>query len=335
MTIKEVAKLANVSTSTISRVVNNSGYVKEDVRKKIEKLIQETGYRPNAHAKALLQNKSHTIGVILPKVNSSSSGDTVAGIDSFFASKGYSLIIGNSNHSIEKEFDLLLLFQEKRVDGIVFIATELTKKHQELIKKSGIPTVILGQESLDSTPCVIFDDEFAAKELTEYLTSKIKKDIAFIGVGDYDIAVGVKRKNGFLKVLEESSIRIPNEFIKQGNFTVESGYVACKEILQYKKPKAIFAVTDKMAIGAMRYLFEKNIKVPQDIAIVGMGGTDLAKYYHPVITTSKYNYSNLGYEGAKLLFDIIEESQVKTKKIILSHELLKGESLWFRLFLFL
>lgn len=327
MTIKEIAKLANVSTSTISRVVNNSGYVKKDVRLKVEKLIKETGYRPNAHAKALLQNKSHTIGVILPKVNSSSSGDTVAGIDDFFASKGYSLIIGNSNHNIQEELNLFHLFQEKRVDGIAFIATELTKEHQDLIKKSGIPTVILGQESLDSTPCVIFDDEFASRELTEYLISKIKKDIAFIGVGEYDIAVGKKRKSGFLKVLEENNIKIPNEFLKQGDFTVESGYRACKEILEYKIPKAIFAVTDKMAIGAMRYLFEKNLKVPQDIAVVGMGGTDLAKYYHPVITTSKYNYSNLGYESAKLLFDIIEESQIKTKKIILSHQLLKGESL--------
>ena len=327
MTIKEIAKLANVSTSTISRVVNKSGYVKNDVREKIEKLIEETGYRPNAYAKALLQNKSHTIGIILPKVNSSSSGDTVAGIDDFFAPNGYSLIIGNSNHSVEKEIQLFKLFQEKRVDGIILMATEITKTHEELIKKNGIPTVILGQESFNSTPCVIFDDEFAARELTEYLTSKITKDIAFIGVGEYDIAVGKKRKDGFLKVLKEKNIEITNEFIKTGDFSVESGYKACKEILEKVMPQAIFSVTDKMAIGAMRYLFEKGLRVPEDIAIVGMGGTDLAKYYHPIITTSKYNYNDLGYEGAKLLFDIIEKSNLRTKKIILSHELLKGESL--------
>ena len=327
MTIKEIAKLANVSTSTISRVVNKSGYVKNDVREKIEKLIEETGYRPNAYAKALLQNKSHTIGIILPKVNSSSSGDTVAGIDDFFAPNGYSLIIGNSNHSVEKEIQLFKLFQEKRVDGIILMATEITKTHEELIKKNGIPTVILGQESFNSTPCVIFDDEFAARELTEYLTSKITKDIAFIGVGEYDVAVGKKRKDGFLKVLKEKNIEITNEFIKTGDFSVESGYKACKEILEKVMPQAIFSVTDKMAIGAMRYLFEKGLRVPEDIAIVGMGGTDLAKYYHPIITTSKYNYNDLGYEGAKLLFDIIEKSNLRTKKIILSHELLKGESL--------
>ena len=102
MTIKEIAKLANVSTSTISRVVNNSGYVKTDVRERVEKIIEETGYRPNAYAKALLLNKSHTIGVILPKINSTSSGDTVAGIDEYISEKGYTLILGNSNHSIDR-----------------------------------------------------------------------------------------------------------------------------------------------------------------------------------------------------------------------------------------
>lgn len=327
MNIKELAKLAEVSTSTISRVVNNSGYVKKEVREKVEKLIEETGYRPNAHAKALLQNKSHTIGVILPKVNSSSSGDTVAGIDDFLSSYGYSLIIGNSNHNIEKEIELFKLFQEKRVDGIVLIATELTTAHHDLIKKSKIPTVILGQESLDSNPCVIFDDEFAAKELADLLLSKVSKDIAFIGVGEYDVAVGIKRKNGFMKALKEKKIEISNDFIKVGDFTVNSGYRACEQILKKSVPKAIFSVTDKMAIGAMRYLFEKGYRVPEDVKVVGMGGTDLAKYYHPVITTSKYNYTNLGYEGAKLLLDIINNKNVSTKKIVLSHELLLGESL--------
>lgn len=327
MNIKELAKLAEVSTSTISRVVNNSGYVKKEVREKVEKLIEETGYRPNAHAKALLQNKSHTIGVILPKVNSSSSGDTVAGIDEFFSSYGYSLIIGNSNHNTEKEIELFKLFQEKRVDGIVLIATELTMAHHELIKKSKIPTVILGQESLDSNPCVIFDDEFAAKELADLLFTKVTEKIAFIGVGEYDVAVGIKRKNGFLKALKNKNIEISSDFMKTGDFTVNSGYRACEEILKKSLPKAIFSVTDKMAIGAMRYLFERGYKVPEDVKVVGMGGTDLAKYYHPVITTSKYNYNNLGYEGAKLLFDIINNRNLSTKKIVLTHELLLGESL--------
>lgn len=329
MTIKDIAKLAEVSTSTISRVINNSGYVKKDVREKVEKILEETGYRPNAYAKALLQNKSHTIGIILPKINSNSSGDTVAGIDEFMSEKGYTLLLGNSNHSIDREIELYKVFQEKMVDGIILLATELTIRHKDIIKKSGIPTIILGQESLDSTPCVVFDDEFAARELTECIIEKNIKNIAFIGVGEFDVAVGQKRKNGFLKVMKENNLSIPETYMEIGDFTVDSGYRACKKIMEQnsEKPKAIFVVTDKMAIGAMGYLFEIGMEIPADISIVGMGGGDLAKYYHPKITTSKYSYKNMGFEGAKLLYEILSEKQVKTRKIVMSHEIELGKSL--------
>lgn len=328
MTIKEIAKLADVSISTISRVVNNSGYVKKEVREKVEKIIEETGYRPNAYAKALLLNKSHTIGIILPKINSTSSGDAVAGIDEFISEKGYTLILGNSNHSVEKEIEFFKVFQEKMVDGIILVATELTPMHSDIIKKSKIPTVILAQESIDSTPCVVFDEIYAASELTEHLIKKGKKRIAFIGVGEYDIAVGIKRKEGFLKVIKNNNLNIPDTYIKTGDFSVESGYNACKEIFEQnkKKPEAIFAVTDKMAIGAMGYIFEKGLEVPGDISVVGMGGGYFAKYFHPKITTSKYNYKDMGYEGAKLLYDMLNESVLRTKKIVMNHEIIIGQS---------
>jgi len=326
--IKDIAKLANVSPTTISRVVNNSGYVKADVRERVEKIIEETGYRPNAFAKALLQNKSHTIGVVLSKINSSSSGDTVAGIDEFISPKGYTIIIGNTNYNVEKELEYFNIFQEKMVDGIILMGTEITKKHKEFFKKSKIPLVILAQESLDSIPCVVFDDYMATKELCEHLISQERKKIAYIGVGEFDIAVGKKRKEGFLSALKENNMSIPTTYIVNGDFTVDSGYKACKKIFSENtdRPDAILAVTDKMAIGAMSYLFELGIKVPEEVAVVGMGGGMLAKYFHPKLTSAEYDYTNLGYEGAKLLYDIINEDRESTKKIILNHKLRIRES---------
>lgn len=328
MTIKELAKLAGVSPSTISRVVNNSDYVKAEVREKVEKLIEETGYRPNAFAKALIQNKSHTIGVILPKINSSSSGDTIAGIDEFISEKGYSLILGNTNHSVEKELEFFKVFQEKMVDGIILLATELNKKHRELIKICGIPTVILGQESLDSTPCVVFDEKVAAREITEHLIETGRKKIAFIGVGEYDVAVGKKRKEGFLSIIKEYDIKEIESYFATGDFSVDSGYNACKEIFEKsaEKPNAILAVTDKMAIGAIEYLYEQNLKVPEDIIVAGMGGNYLSRFFHPKLTTAKYDYKNLGYEGAKLLYSIIDDKKMRTRKIVMNHELIIRES---------
>lgn len=328
MTIKELAKLAKVSPSTISRVVNNSGYVKAEVRKRVEKLIEETGYRPNAFAKALLQNKSHTIGVILPKINSTSSGDTVAGIDEYISKKGYSMLLGNTNHSVEQELEFFKLFQEKMVDGIILVATQLTKAHRETIKKSKIPTVILGQESLDSTPCVVFDERVAAREVGEYIIELGRRKVAFIGVGEYDIAVGKKRKEGFLSILDEYGIEFNENYFAIGDFSVDSGYNACKEIFEKsnEKPDAILAVTDKMAIGAMGYLFEQNLNIPEDVVVVGMGGSYLSRYFHPKLTTAKYDYKNLGYEGAKLLYSIVSDKKIRTRKIVMNHELIVRES---------
>lgn len=326
ITIKEIAKLAGVSPATISRVVNKSGYVKDEVRAKVEKIIEETGYKPNPFAKALLQNKSNTIGVILPKINSTSSGDTVAGIDEFISEKGYTILIGNSSHSIEKEMEIFEIFQEKMVDGIILIATELTAKHKKMIKNSKIPTVILGQDSGNSIPCVVFDNYVAARELASYLVESGKREVAFIGVGAYDVAVGIDRKKGFLDVMEENEIELEENYMQEGNFTVDSGYEACRKIMKKAKPKAIMAVTDKMAVGAMSYLFEKGYKVPEDISVVGMGGGDLSKYFHPKLTTVEYDYKNLGFEGAKLLYDIINENGRNTRKIVMNHKLIKRES---------
>ena len=328
MTIKEIAKLAGVSPATVSRVINNSGYVKDEVRKRVQNVIDETGYRPNPFAKALHQNKSQTIGVILPKINASSSGDTVAGITDYFSEKGYSLLLGNTNHSVEKELEFFQLFKEKMVDGIILIATVLTPKHKEVIKKSKIPTVIVGQESLDTTPCVIFDEVMAAKEMVDFLIESGRKRIAFIGVDEIDVAVGVKRREGYVASLREHSLSLRESYIQKGDFTVESGYEACRLIWETseEKPDAVFAVTDKMAIGAMNYFFEKDIRIPEDVAVCGMGGGFISKYFHPKLTTAFYDFKAAGMEGAKLLFDIISMKKISAKKIVMNHTFVKRES---------
>jgi len=328
VTIKEIAKLAEVSPATVSRVINNSGYVKDEVRKRVEKVVEETGYSPNAFAKALHQNKSNTIGVILPKINASSSGDTVAGINDFFSEKGYTLLLGNTNHSVDKEIEFIKLFKEKMVDGIIIIATILTPKHKDVIKKYKIPTVILGQESIDSNPSVTFDEVAAAKEIVEHLIERGKDKIAFIGVDETDIAVGIKRKKGYLDALKEHKIDLVESYVQKGNFTVESGYDACKFIWENstEKPDAIFAVTDKMAIGAMNYLFERGVKVPDDVAVCGMGGGFVSKYFKPKLTTAHYDFKALGTEGAKLIFNIISENKLASKKIVMHHKLIIRES---------
>ena len=327
MTIKEVAKLAGTSPATISRVINNSGYVKKEVRERVEKIIEETGYRPNAFAKALHQKKSSTIGVILPKINASSSGDTVSGITEIASKKGYSILLGNTSHSQEKEIEFLNLFKEKQVDGIILVATIITEKHKIIIDKLNIPLVIVGQDSKGIAPCVVFDEEKAAYDMAAYMIESGKEKLAFIGVDESDIAVGGGRKAGYKKALKKNKILLKKEYIENGAFTVESGYEACKKIWEKNnnKPQGIFASTDKMAIGAINYLLDIGLDVPKDIAVSGIGGGFLSKYYKPRITTLFYDYKKSGIKSAKLLFDLIDKKEVK-QRVVIEHKLIKQES---------
>ncbi len=331
MNIKEIAKLANTSPSSVSRVINSSGYVKAEVKQRVLKILKETGYRPNAFAKALHSKKSHTIGVILPKINATSSGENVAGIDHFFSTKGYSLLLGNTDHQLKKELEFLDLFKEKQVDGIIFIATLLTKEHHDKLAKLAIPIVIIGQESPKGIPCVLFDEYGAAKKMTQHLLSTGKKRIAFIGVDEWDISVGVLRYKGYQDALIEQNITPDNKFYAKGDFTHQSGFAACHHILQHNNviPDAIFAASDKMAIGAMNYLFSIGLCVPEDISVCGVGGGTLADYYHPKLTTLAYDYKQAGITAAELLYHQLEthaDSSLSVHKTYIPYEMVIGKS---------
>lgn len=328
MNIKEIATLANTSPASVSRVINSSGYVKEEVRQRVQKILDDTGYRPNAFAKALHSKKSHTIGVILPKINATSSSDNVLGIDEYFSAKGYSLLLANTNHSLEKELEFLDVFKQKQVDGIILIATELTKAHQHAFAKLTIPLVIMGQTSLDDTPCVLFDEIQAAYRMTEYLIEHGHQRIAFIGVDERDIAVGQCRKQGYLNALQAHNLVICDDYYAQGDFTPEGGYKACQQIIQTSSalPHAIFAANDKMAIGAINYLMEQNIRVPEQISVCGVGGGLLAQYYNPKLTTLFYDYKQSGMIAAQTLYRLIHGDKNTEPRQFVPHQLVVSDS---------
>ncbi|WP_114764994.1 LacI family DNA-binding transcriptional regulator [Vibrio rhodolitus] len=317
-TIKEIAQLAESSISSVSRVINNSGYVGEEARKRIQKVLDETGYRPNALAKALHSKRSQTIGVILPKINATSSGENIAGIDQYYADKGYSIILGNTNHSVDKEIEFLDLFAEKQVDGIILIATTITPEHETKIKKLRVPLVVMGQTATDGSPSVLFDEISAAKDMMAHLVALNHQRIAFIGVSELDISVGQKRKQGYLESLAAHGMQAKPEWMSIGDFSVESGYKACETIFtnSQTKPDSIFAVNDKMAIGAINYLLENGYRVPQDISVCGVGGGAMSAYYNPKITSLVYDFHESGRMAAELLHGLIEKTQTIAKNHI-------------------
>ena len=228
MNINEIAKLAGVSRATVSRFLND-GYVSEDKKEKIRKVIEETGYKPSAQAQTLRTKKTNLIGVIIPKINSASISRMVAGISAVLSKAGYQLLLANTDNDEKEEVKYLRVLAENQVDGIILIGTVFTASHKKVLKELAVPVVILGQ-SLAGYSCVYHDDYHAAYDLTSLLLAHGKHP-ACIGVLERDEAAGKRRKEGFLDAVRDAGIGADRVPYAEGKFSMDSGYEQTKLLL--------------------------------------------------------------------------------------------------------
>lgn len=304
ITIGDIANMAEVSKSTVSRHLNN-GYVSEENKNKINKIIEETGYRSNFFAKRLKSKKSYLIGVVIPRMESFASNSMLIGIEAELERSKYEMFISISNLKVEKELDFIEKFNLKGVDGIIVLTTEITKKHYELIEKLSIPVLFLGQiyEGLHS---MAIDDRYAGKIMGNYIKSMGHRDIVYLGVDERDKAVGRDRKEGFMESFKDENINI--KFIET-DFSHENAYRIGKDTMQYN-PTAIVCTTDNIAIGTIRYLNENKIDVPGDVSVCGFGNYHISDAIYPSLTTLDIDYKYLGKLAAKNINDLIDNKNM-------------------------
>lgn len=331
MNIKEVARRAGVSIATVSRVINNTAAVSPALRKRVEDIIDETGYRPNALAKELQSNKTNTIGVLISVevLDLTSLGSTINAITDVLKKKGYNLMLANSRFDQKEELDYFKVFQEKRVDGILYFAVSFTEDHYNMLKKYPIPIVMIGQENDRlNLPCILQDNYNAAMEATEYLIKMGHVDIGYIGLPEYDAAAGQERRKGFKAAMKSHNLEINPDFLDEGDFSIESGYNSMKRILNRsnKRPTAIFAATDFMALGAIHYLSELGLTVPDDISIIGFDDVDVAAFLNPPLTTIHSDNHTVGRQAAELLLQIIENQEIQSRRFVAGYELMVRKS---------
>lgn len=326
MTIKKIAALAEVSTSTVSRVLNDSGYVKEEVRKKIKKIIKDNGYVPSSVAKDLKRKETDFVGVIIPKINSSSIGDLVSGIEKILSENNLQMLLATTNNCTEKEIEYLNLFREKRVKGILVLGTELTKMHQKLLRNIKIPLVLIGQDGKDyGISSVIQKDREAVKDLIKTVVENGHKSIGYIGVESWDQAVGVERKEGYLEGLMKEEISFSDKSIYLGDFSDRTPEEGVKKIID-SGITVIVAATDTFAIKIISYLKRLGKKIPEEISVLGVGNSEMGRFYSPTLTTVDYNYLETGKKATELLLkkisgEIIMENLEMDYKIIVRESL--------------
>ncbi|MFC3884079.1 LacI family DNA-binding transcriptional regulator [Bacillus songklensis] len=328
ITIKEIAKMANVSSTTVSRVLNNSGYVSDPVRQRILNVIKETGYVPSEHAKSLRTKKTKVIGVVLPRMGTETSSRLINGMSEELAKHEYQILLANTNLEREKEIVYLRLLKSRQVDGIVLLATNINEELLSEIKQLNIPFVAVGQD-IPGVSTVVNDDYHAAKEIIKLFVEKGHSKIAFIGVDESDRSVGYLRKQGYLDAMEDYKLPVEKEWVQKGIFNIESGYEAMKRIMEksFIAPTAVFAVTDRLAVGAMRYLKENGYSIPQEMALVGIGASELSMYVTPSLTTIDFLYERAGKEVASLILQQISGKDTGQKKIQLNYRLLVRDSI--------
>ncbi|MEB5482275.1 LacI family DNA-binding transcriptional regulator [Shouchella clausii] len=320
--ITEVAKEAGVSIATVSRVINNPEKVKPSTREKIEKIIEETGYRPNILARELAEKRTRLVGIIAHSIIGEGIPNSIYGISEQLEARNFNIMIACTNGDFESEKKNFHIFQSKRVEGILFFTRTFKKEHEELISRLPFPVIVLLQETeKEKIPYVAFDNFQFAKEATEKLIAFGHQHVAFIG-GPKDSTNSQERLRGFLNALETKGLPIGKKQIYNGDYSIESGYEITKQLMMKNKDvTAIVAVNDGMAIGAINCLIANNIRVPDQVSVLGLDDTTLAKASRPALTGVHYSYKELGKKGAMMLLRQIEEQTYRFEKEIIPYEI--------------
>lgn len=329
MTIKDIAKLAGVSTATVSRVINNKSGVKEEVRSNVKKVMEQHDYTPNLVARGLVTNKSNVIGMFVPRF-SAYYAPRIDAIIEYCNNENYGVMVGGAVGKFEGRTKSLNMLYEKQVEGLIYFVGKLDKIDEELIKKISkkIPVVLVDQSITDSgIPSILPDNYDGARKAMNYLIDNGHREIAFIAGPKYD-REGYKRLEAYKETLKENSIEIKKTYIEMGFYSLDSGYKAMQRILDNSEnsPTAVLGGNDLMAIGAINCLKDNGYKIPEDISVMGIDDLPISSYYNPRLTTIRQDQSEIGQEAVKLIFDMINGDKIKIKKIVMEQELVVRES---------
>ncbi|MFF2481324.1 LacI family DNA-binding transcriptional regulator [Paenibacillus sp. NPDC058071] len=327
--IKDVAKHAGVSVTTVSRVLNGEKYVKDDLKARVKKAIDELGYSPSHIARSLVRNKTNLIGVIVPDITSSFYSSILGSIEQSTNLNDYNLIVGNIAEDEDKEYKYLQVFKEMRVEGIIIMHEKLNDETRELIGKLGVPVIFSSVKPVEQPfISVIIDDFHAAYDAACHLIELGHKRIAFIGGDMRDVTSGQNRYIGYIQALKDHGIEVAKEYIHFGDYKTPSGYEIMKQLLACaERPTAVFAVSDDMAVGAMNCIHDHGLSVPDDLSVMGFDGSQLTELVRPRLTSMEQPIQEMGKETVNVLLKLISgEQSVANSDVILKHKLVVRES---------
>lgn len=331
--MKDIARMANVSRTTVSFVLNDRMDMKisEKTRAKVLDIARKLDYYPHAIAKSLVKKHSKTLGLVLCQELGSVFSDVlipqvILGINNVAVKKDYKILLQYIENKKNKD-NYYHLAREKRIDGIILSGPRSDDEEILKLKKEDFPIVLIGQTEDGDFSCSDIDNVEASKKIVNHLIFHGHERIAIITNAPLNYTASKLRLQGYREALEDGKIDFSEEMIGIGNFTSQSGYRVAQNLLSLKNPPtAIFVASDVVAFGVMDAIKKKGLQIPDDIALVGFDNVNLSEYVDPSLTTINLPGFDIGMNAANLLINIIEGGEKKSRKIILDTNMIVRKS---------
>ena len=322
VTIYDVAREANVSMATVSRVVNGNQNVKPATRKKVLEVIERLEYRPNAVARGLASKKTTTVGVIIPDISNNLYAELARGIEDIATMYRYNIILANSDQNEEKELTLLDTMLGKQVDGIVMMTDKVTEKIQASIDHSPVPIVLAGSVDESKEIASVNIDYFeAAYEAVKVLIDNGHKRIAFVSGPDTN-TINEYKLAAFKKALQDAALPVDESLIVSEEGTYDSGISAYEELYALEAaPTAFFAGSDELAIGIIHGAQDTGKHVPDDIEVISFENSKLARMVRPQLSSVVLPLYDIGAVAMRLLTKLMNKEAVEQQSVILPHRI--------------
>lgn len=324
--IKDVAKEANVSIATVSRVLNDIDVVNQETKQRVLDAIEKLDYRPNILARSLKTQRSSTIGIIIPDISNSLYPEIVRGAEDLASIYNYNIMLCNTDLDKNREKESFNILREKMVDGIIYMGDSLDKDIKAAIKNSGVPVVSVGtMDDEDEVPSIGIDSYSGSKEAVEYLISLGNKKIAYIG---YDKDTALEHEKiyaGYRDTMENAGL-LDENLIYRGNLKYEQGVQGINKMIENHQIDGVLCGCDQMAIGVINALRNRGVRVPEDVNVIGFDNIALAAVYYPKLTTVARPLYDMGSVGMRLLIKLINKLPIEESYYRLPYEIIKRDS---------
>jgi DNA-binding LacI/PurR family transcriptional regulator len=316
VTIKDVAKRAGLSPATVSRALNQSGYVSADAQRRVDEAVDELGYQPNWLAKGLKGQSSRLVGLIVPEISSLYDSLIIQSVSTILHENNYGMILCINNEDAEVDLGYLKILQEKRVDGIIY-THPLHGNNSKFVRRlvqEGMPIIELNRRcEEDVLDGVLADNVQSAYQITNYLIGLGHRRIGLV-MGQTDLTTGEYRFTGYRHALNDANIAIDNSLIRIGSFSQEHGEAGMQELLALpERPTAVLAGSNRILMGILKTLGEQNICIPDDMSVAAFNDTDWLSIWNPPITTVDIATEEMAKLSVELLLRRITSSVKETK----------------------